>query len=323
MLLRVQLIVPENTAIQPQIFDRIMSTFGVTAVVLFAIPLALGLISYVVPLQIGSRGVAFPRLNLLSFWLYLVGAATIYGSFLYRPSEAGFAALPPLSENVFLNTRGVDAWIVGTALAVLGFVCFSVNLVVTLHNMRAPGMAWRRVPLFTWAAGISGYLLLVIGPVMLAALTMLFIDRHYGGVFFNAGEGGAPLLYEHLAWFFFTGVYMLVLVFAAGVISDILPTFARKPLFSHRAAMLSHARDRRLGPARLDAEHVHGPDRVQLRDLRDGVRARAHGPGRAADLQLDRHPVGRDAPHAGGPAVRDRGDQRPERGARAASSPAR
>ena len=114
VLLRVQLIVPENTAIQPQIFDRLMSTFGVTAVVLFAIPLALGLISYVVPLQIGSRGVAFPRLNLLSFWLYLVGAATIYGSFLYRPSEAGFAALPPLSENVFLNTRGVDTWVVGT-----------------------------------------------------------------------------------------------------------------------------------------------------------------------------------------------------------------
>jgi heme/copper-type cytochrome/quinol oxidase subunit 1 len=248
VLLRVQLIVPENTAIQPQIFDRIMSTFGVTAVVLFAIPLAFGLIAYVVPLQIGSRGVAFPRLNLLSFWLYLVGAATIYGSLLYRPSEAGFAALPPLSENVFLNTRGVDTWVVGTALAVLGFVCFSVNLVVTLHNMRAPGMAWRRVPLFTWAAGISGYLMLVIGPVMLAALTMLFIDRHYGGVFFNAGEGGAPLLYEHLAWFFFTGVYMLVLVFAAGVISDVLPTFARKPLFSHRAAMISMLAIAVLGP---------------------------------------------------------------------------
>jgi cytochrome c oxidase subunit 1 len=248
VLLRVQLIVPENTAIQPQIFDRIMSTFGVTAVVLFAIPLAFGLIAYVVPLQIGSRGVAFPRLNLLSFWLYLVGAATIYGSLLYRPSEAGFAALPPLSENVFLNTRGVDTWVVGTALAVLGFVCFSVNLVVTLHNMRAPGMAWRRVPLFTWAAGISGYLMLVIGPVMLAALTMLFLDRHYGGVFFNAGEGGAPLLYEHLAWFFFTGVYMLVLVFAAGVISDVLPTFARKPLFSHRAAMISMLAIAVLGP---------------------------------------------------------------------------
>ncbi len=248
VLIRVQLIVPENTAIQPQIFDRILSTFGVTAVVLFAIPLALGLISYITPLQIGSRGVAFPRLNLLSFWLYVVGAATVYGSLLYRPSEAGLAAFPPLSENIFLNTKGVDAWIVGSALAILGFVCFAVNLVVTLHNMRAPGMAWRRVPLFSWAAGVSGYVILVIGPVMLAALTMLFIDRHYGGVFFNAGEGGAPLLYQHLAWFFFTGAYMLVLLFAGGVISDVLPTFARKPLFSHRAAMISLLAIAVLGP---------------------------------------------------------------------------
>jgi cytochrome c oxidase subunit 1 len=248
VLMRVQLIVPENTAIEPQIFDRIMSTFGVTAVVLFAIPLAFGLMSYVVPLQIGSRGIAFPRLSLLSFWLYLIGGVTIYASFLYRPSEAGLAALPPLSENVFLDTRGVDAWVVGTALAILGFVCFAVSLVVTLHNLRAPGMAWRRVPIFTWAAGVSGYLMLVIGPVMLAALTMLFIDRHFGGVFFNAGEGGAPLLYAHLAWFFFTGAYMLVLVFAGGVISDVLPTFTRKPLFSQRAAMICLLAIAILGP---------------------------------------------------------------------------
>jgi cytochrome c oxidase subunit 1 len=185
---------------------------------------------------------------MLSFWLYIAGGATVYASFLYRPSEAGLAAFPTLSENIFLGTRGVDAWLVGTALALLGFVCFAVNLVVTLHNLRAPGMAWRRVPILTWAAGVSGYLILVICPVMLAALTMLFIDRHYGGVFFNAGEGGAPLLYQHLAWFFFTGAYMLVLVFAGGVISDVLPTFARKPLFSHRAAMISLLAVAILGP---------------------------------------------------------------------------
>ena len=190
VLMRVQLIVPENTAINSDIFDRIMSVFGVTAVVLFAIPLALGLIGYLAPLQIGARTVAFPRLNLLSFWLYLAGAVTVYGSFLYRPSEAGMAAIPSLSDDVFSNTAGVDAWIVGTELALPGFVCFAVNLVTTLHNMRSPGMAWRRVPLFSWAAGVSGYLLLAIGPVMIAALTMLFIDRHYGGVFFDSGEGG-------------------------------------------------------------------------------------------------------------------------------------
>ena len=152
VVMRVQLIVPDNTTVDPEIFNRVMSSFAVTGLVLFAIPLALGLFSYVSPLQVGSRGVAFPRLNLLSFWLYVAGGFTIYGSFLWRPSEAGFAALPPLSEPLYSNTHGVDAWIVGTALAVLGFVCLAVNLVVTLRTMRAPGMAWRRVPPFTWAA---------------------------------------------------------------------------------------------------------------------------------------------------------------------------
>ena len=233
VVMRVQLIVPENTTTDPEIFNRIMSSFTVTGVVLFAIPLALGLFSYIAPLQVGARGVAFPRLNLLSFWLYVAGGFAIYGSFLWRPSEAGFATFPSLSEPLYSNTHGVDAWIVGTALAVLGFVCFAVNLVATLRTMRAPGMAWRRVPPFTWAANLGSYLLLVCGPVMLAALVMLFIDRHYGGVFFDPGYGGAPLLYEHLAWFFLTGAFAFVVIFAAGVISDVLPAFARKPLFSH------------------------------------------------------------------------------------------
>jgi heme/copper-type cytochrome/quinol oxidase subunit 1 len=237
VVMRVQLIVPENTTMDPEIFNRILSSFAVTGVVLFAIPLALGLISYISPLQVGARGVAFPRLNLLSFWLYVAGGFTIYGSFLWRPSEAGFAALPPLSEPLYTNTHGVDAWIVGTALAVLGFVCFGVNMVATLRTMRAPGMAWRRVPPFTWAANLGSYLLLICGPVMLAALVMLFIDRQFGGVFFDPGYDGAPLLYEHLAWIFFTGAFTFLVIFAAGVISDVLPPFTRKPLFGQRAVM--------------------------------------------------------------------------------------
>jgi cytochrome c oxidase subunit I len=248
VVMRVQLIVPENTTIDPEIFNRVMSTFAVTGVVLFAIPLALGLFSYIAPLQVGARGVAFPRLGLFSFWLYVMGGFTIYGSYLWRPSEAGFGAFPSLSEPLYSNTHGVDAWIIGTLLAVLGFVCFAVNLVVTLRRMRAPGLAWRRVPLFSWAANLCGYLLLVCGPVMLAALVMLFVDRNYGGVFFDPGYGGAPLLYEHLAWFFFTGAFTFIVLFAAGVISDVLPPFARKPLFSHRGAMACMLAIAILGP---------------------------------------------------------------------------
>ena len=149
--MRVQLIVPENTLIEPEIFDRVMSTFGVTAVVLFAIPLALGLICYIVPLQIGARGVAFPRLGLLSFWLYLGGAVTVYGSFLYRPSEAGLAALPPLSENIFLNTRrrrrlGGRR---GAGDPRLRLLRDQPRGHAAQHAR--PGLAWRRVPLVHWA----------------------------------------------------------------------------------------------------------------------------------------------------------------------------
>jgi cytochrome c oxidase subunit 1 len=248
VLIRVQLIVPENTMIDPEIFDRLISVAPVTLVVLSLIPLILGLIGYIVPLQIGSRGVALPRLNQLSYWLYLAGAVTIYASFLYQAPESGTAALPPLSDTTFTPTNGTDAWIVGTALAVTGFVCFAINLVATLNRMRAPGIAWRRLPLFSWAATVIGYLLLVIGPVMVAALVMLEIDRRFDGVFFDPGEGGAPLLYEHFANFFFTGAYMIVLLAAAGAISEILPTFARKPIFSHRAVVASLVAIGVLGP---------------------------------------------------------------------------
>jgi cytochrome c oxidase subunit 1 len=238
-LLRLQLLVPESSIIQPEIFNRLLSVAPVSLVVLAVIPLALGLIGFIAPLQVGARGVAFPRLHQLSYWLYLVGGVTLYASFLYTAPESGTLGLPPLSDTVFTPSNGTDAWIAGTVLATLGFVCFAINLVVTLNRLRAPGLAWRRMPLFAWAAAVIGWMLIVIGPVMLAALTMLEVDRHFDGVFFDPGEGGAPLLYEHLTYFFFTGAYLIVVLAAAGAISEILPTFARKPIFSHRAVSAS------------------------------------------------------------------------------------
>jgi cytochrome c oxidase subunit 1 len=234
VLMRVQLIVPDNTMISAEIFDQLLSAYGATAVVLFGVPVALGLMGYVVPLQIGARGTAFPRLGALSFWLYLAGGITLYASFLYRPPDAGTNPLPPLSDTVFSPTAGVDAWIVGVGLATLGFVLFAINLLATIHTQRAPGMAWRRMPLFSWAATVSGYVVVVAGAVMLAACAMLLIDRQFDGVFFDAGEGGSPILWQHLSWFFFTGAYVVILLFAFGAISEILPTFSGKPIFSHR-----------------------------------------------------------------------------------------
>jgi cytochrome c oxidase subunit 1 len=238
-LMRAQLIVPENSLLKPEIFDRIMTASMVTFVVLAIVPLALGLIGYIVPLQIGSRGVALPRLNQFSYYLYLAGAVTIMGTFLYSVPETGSAGLPPLSSMVFSPSNGADAWIAGVALASLGFVCFAINLVVTLNKLRAPGLAWRRMPLFSWAAAVIGWMLIVIGPIMIAALTMLEIDRRFNGVFFDSQEGGAPLLYQHMAYIYFTGLYLIVVLAAAGSISEILPTFARKPIFSRRAVYTS------------------------------------------------------------------------------------
>jgi heme/copper-type cytochrome/quinol oxidase subunit 1 len=237
LLMRLQLAIPENTLLTPVTFNRMLSLYGATAIFLFAIPLALGLFYYLAPLQIGARGTALPRLGQVGLWLYLAGATVLYAGFLFTPSEAGVNPLAPLSELAFLSNNGVDAWAASSGLATLGFVLIAINLVATLRRMRAPGMAWRRVPVFAWAAAICSWLLLVIGPVMLAAITMLLIDRNFDGIFFADGSGGAPLLWAHLSWIFFTGTYMIVLITALAAISEIVPVFARKPLFNRNAVV--------------------------------------------------------------------------------------
>lgn len=241
VLMRIQLLIPEFDFMRPEIFDRLLSIYPITATLLFAIPLLVGLISFVAPLQVGARGVALPRLHQLSFWLYLAGAIALYATLLWSPSEAGMEALPPLSNRLFSPNDGVDGWIFCVGLCSAAFATFSISMLATLRNLRAPGMVWRRVPAFSWASRVISVLLLVISPVMLAAVTMLFIDRNFGGVFFDPGEGGAPVLYEHLAWFFFSGIYAAILVGAFGAISEILGTFSRQPPFAPRTVAASMA----------------------------------------------------------------------------------
>jgi heme/copper-type cytochrome/quinol oxidase subunit 1 len=209
-----------------------LSLYGATAIFFFALPLALGLFYYLTPLQIGARGTALPRVGQIGAWLVIAGAVVLYAGFLFTPSEAGVNPLPPLSELAFLANDGVDAWATATGLATLGFVLICIDLTTTLRNMRAPGMAWRRLPVFAWAGAISSWLLLAVGSVMLAAITMLLIDRNFDGVFFADGSGGAPILWQHLSWIFFTGAYMTILITALAAIAEIVAAFARKPLFS-------------------------------------------------------------------------------------------
>ena len=241
VLMRIQLLVPENTFLDPVTFNRMLSLYGASAIFFFALPLAIGLFYYVTPLQIGARGTALPRLGQTGAALWVAGGVVLYAGFLFTPSEAGVNPLAPLTEKAFLSNNGVDAWATSAGLATLGFVFLSINLVATLRTMRAPGLAWRRLPVFSWAAVVSSWLMVVIGPVLLAALTMLMIDRNYDGIFFADGSGGAPLLWQHLSWIFFTGTYMLILIFAFGAIAEIATAFSRKPLFNRTVVMVALA----------------------------------------------------------------------------------
>jgi cytochrome c oxidase subunit 1 len=239
LLIRLQLAVPENNLIEPVTFNRLLSVGSATLIVLFALPLVFGLFTYVIPLQIGSRSLAFPRLASLSLWLYLFGGALLYVSFVYTPPEGGFNSWPPLSDTAFISNNGIDVWITAVGLTVLGLVLLSINLAVTVSKLRAPGLAWRRLPTFSFSAAVSSWTMIIAGTAMVAALVMLEIDRHFNGVFFDPGEGGAPLYYQHLSWIFFTGCYLLFLMPAFGAISEILPVFSGKPLLSRRAMVIS------------------------------------------------------------------------------------
>jgi cytochrome c oxidase subunit I len=241
LLIRLQLAVPENDLIDPVTFNRLLSVDNATLIVLFALPLVYGLFTYVVPLQIGARSLAFPRLASLSVWLYILGGALLYVSFVYTPPETGFNNWPPLSDTVFTSNNGPDVWIAGVGLTVLALVLQSINLAVTVAKLRAPGLAWRRLPTFSFSAAVSSWTMIVTGSAMVAALVMMEIDRHFGGVFFDPGEGGAPIYYQHLSWIFFTGCYLVFLLPAIGAISEILPVFSGKPLLSRGALMASMA----------------------------------------------------------------------------------
>ena len=236
-LMRLQLAIPENTFMEPVMFNRILSLYGATSIFFFALPLIMGIFLYVAPLQVGARGTALPRLSQIGGALWVAGAIVLYSGFLWSPSQAGVNPLPPLSELAFLNENGVDAWLTACGFATLGFVLIAIDLSSTLRVDRAPGMAWRRAPIFAWAAYVGSWLMLFIGPVLLAAFTMLMIDRNYDGVFFADGAGGAPLLWQHFTWLFYSGAYMLVLIFAFGAIAEIFSTFSGNPIFDRKALM--------------------------------------------------------------------------------------
>jgi cytochrome c oxidase subunit 1 len=235
LLIRLQLAVPDGTLVTPETYNGLVSMHGTTMIFLFVVPVWAGFANYFVPLMIGARDMAFPRLNALSFWLLAFGGIAFYGSLFFEPPGAGWTSYAPLSDDAYLPGGGVDAWIFLIHLTGLSSLVGAINFIATIHNMRAPGMGWGRMPLFVWSILTYSYLLVAALPAIAAAVTMLLTDRHFGTDFFDANGGGDPMLWQHLFWFFgHPEVYIMILP-AFGIISEILPVFARKPVFGYKA----------------------------------------------------------------------------------------
>src|SRR4029078_10287119 len=222
-------------------YNQVLTMHGTTMIFLVAVPFMLGLATYLVPLMIGARRVAFPRLAALAFWLYVFAGAILWLSFLAKggPAETGWSAYATLST-LHAPGNGQDFWILGMHVLTLGSLAAAINLLVTVHTLRARGMTFMRMPLYVWSVLAWSWVLVLVLPVFMAVLTMLELDRNGGTDFFDpAGRGqpglhppraGLPALYQHLFWFAaHPQIYALILP-AIGIVSEIVPVFSRRPI---------------------------------------------------------------------------------------------
>ncbi len=240
LTLRLQLGLPNNSVLSPQAYNQVFTMHGTTMIFLFAMPLLIGFGNYFVPLQIGARDMAFPRLNALSYWLLLAGGLTLYSSFFLggAPND-GWFAYAPLTSSQFSPGHGMDFWALGILLTGIGSTVGSINFIATILNMRAPGMTLLRIPQFVWQVLITAFLIIFAMPSLTVDAILLFMQRNFGAVFYDASQGGSSLLWQHLFWFFgHPEVYILILP-AFGVISEIMPTMSKKPIFGYIALIYS------------------------------------------------------------------------------------
>lgn len=233
-VMRMQLAQPDSTLIGAERFNQLFTMHATVMVFMVIMPLGAGFFNFVVPLAIGARDVAFPRLNALSYWLFLFGAILFHVSFLVdEVPDAGWFSYANLTEKPFSVNRGLDFW--SLSLLVLGTssVAAALNFIVTIVNLRAPGMSLMRMPVFIWMTLITSILLVLAFPVITVGLIELTMDRNYGTNFFIPSAGGDPILWQHLFWVFgHPEVYILILP-AMGIVSEVLPTFSKKPLFGY------------------------------------------------------------------------------------------
>ncbi len=220
------------------IYNQLFTMHGTLMLFLFIIPILAGFGNYLVPLHLGAPDMAFPRINALSFWLLPLGGIVMLSGFLLGgAAQAGWTSYAPLSEDRPLGSQGPgqDVWIAGLVLVGTASILGAINFMVTIFKMRAPGMTLFRMPIFVWTVLVTSVLVIMATPVFTSALIMLFIDRNYGGSFFDPANGGDAILYQNVFWFYsHPAVYVMILI-AMGIVSEILPVFSRKPLFGYKA----------------------------------------------------------------------------------------
>jgi cytochrome c oxidase subunit 1 len=226
------------------LYNQVFTMHGSVMIFLFVIPILAGFGNYVVPLQIGAPDMAFPRINALSFWMLPLGGVLLFIGFVTGgAAAAGWTSYAPLSEDRVLGSPGAgqDLWLMGLTLIGTSSILGAVNFLVTIFKMRAPGMTLFRMPILVWTVLVTAVLVLMATPVFTSALIMLFIDRNYGGHFFDPASGGNAILWQNVFWFYsHPAVYVMILP-AMGIVSEVLPVFSRKPLFGYKAFVFATA----------------------------------------------------------------------------------
>jgi cytochrome c oxidase subunit 1 len=242
LLIRLQLAGPEGTVLSAGLYNEMFTMHATTMVFLFVMPMAAAFANYLIPLQIGARDVAFPRINAFGFWCFLAGGLFLNTSwFLGGAADGGWFMYQPNANALYSPSHGVDFWGLGLQITGIASLTGAINLIVTILNMRAPGMTLMKMPIFTWMILVVQFLLLFAMPVITVALFLLMFQREFGATFFDVAAGADPLLWQHLFWIFgHPEVYIIVLPGFA-IVSEVLPVFSRKPLFGYRFVVFSGA----------------------------------------------------------------------------------
>jgi cytochrome c oxidase subunit 1 len=242
LLIRLQLAAPDNTVLSAGLYNEMFTMHATTMVFLFVMPMAAAFANYFLPLQIGARDVAFPRINALGFWLFLFGGIFLNTSWLLGgAADGGWFMYSPNSSALFSPSHGIDFWVLGLQITGIASLVGAINLIVTVLNMRAPGMKLMQMPVFTWMVLVVQFLLLFAMPVITVALFLLSFQRNFGATFFDVNQGADPLLWQHLFWIFGHPEVYIIILPSFGIISEVLPTFARKPLFGYKFVVFSGA----------------------------------------------------------------------------------